>query len=124
MRVLVTGGSSLMGRGVTETLRGIGISNTLCWAPDGRTFYFADTLKNEIRAYAFDDRGRIGRDLAHFTGYERGAPDGSAIAAEGYLWNCRWGGGGIVADSEWQAEYQESITKVKVLLDTLEQLGR
>lgn len=81
--------------GVTETLRGIGISNTLCWAPDGRTFYFADTLKNEIRAYAFDDRGRIGRDLAHFTGYERGAPDGSAIDAEGYLWNCRWGGGGI-----------------------------
>ena len=35
---------------------------------------------------------------------------------------CCWGGGGIVADSEWQAEYQESITKVKVLLDTLQSL--
>ncbi|MBC9250622.1 aminodeoxychorismate synthase, component I [Pseudomonas alcaligenes] len=34
-----------------------------------------------------------------------------------------WGGGGIVADSDWQAEYQESITKVKVLLQTLEQLS-
>ncbi|UVE19372.1 aminodeoxychorismate synthase component I [Pseudomonas sp. LS44] len=34
-----------------------------------------------------------------------------------------WGGGGIVADSDWQAEYAESITKVKVLLDTLEQLS-
>jgi para-aminobenzoate synthetase component 1 len=33
-----------------------------------------------------------------------------------------WGGGGIVADSDWQAEYQESITKVKVLLETLEEL--
>lgn len=33
-----------------------------------------------------------------------------------------WGGGGIVADSDWQAEYQESITKVKVLLETLEGL--
>ena len=33
-----------------------------------------------------------------------------------------WGGGGIVADSDWQAEYQESIDKVKVLLQTLEQL--
>ena len=32
-----------------------------------------------------------------------------------------WGGGGIVADSDWQAEYRESITKVKVLLETLEQ---
>ena len=33
-----------------------------------------------------------------------------------------WGGGGIVADSDWQDEYQESITKVKVLLDTLRTL--
>ena len=33
-----------------------------------------------------------------------------------------WGGGGIVADSVWQDEYQESITKVKVLLDTLQTL--
>jgi para-aminobenzoate synthetase component 1 len=32
-----------------------------------------------------------------------------------------WGGGGIVADSEADKEYQESIAKVKVLLDTLEQ---
>ena len=32
-----------------------------------------------------------------------------------------WGGGGIVADSNWQAEYQESLTKVDVLLRTLEQ---
>jgi para-aminobenzoate synthetase component 1 len=31
-----------------------------------------------------------------------------------------WGGGGIVADSEFDKEYQESIAKVKVLLDTLE----
>lgn len=35
---------------------------------------------------------------------------------------CCWGGGGIVADSEWQAEYQESLTKVRVLLQTLEGL--
>ncbi len=32
-----------------------------------------------------------------------------------------WGGGGIVSDSEADKEYQESIAKVKVLLDTLEQ---
>ena len=35
---------------------------------------------------------------------------------------CCWGGGGIVADSDWQAEYQESITKVKILLETLQNL--
>lgn len=33
-----------------------------------------------------------------------------------------WGGGGIVADSDWQAEYQESIDKVSVLMRTLEGL--
>lgn len=33
-----------------------------------------------------------------------------------------WGGGGIVADSAWEAEYAESLTKVDVLLRTLEQL--
>ena len=43
----------------------------------------------------------------------------SLLAKDGQI-SC-WGGGGIVADSSWQAEYQESITKVKVLLDTLEQ---
>ncbi|MCT4496188.1 aminodeoxychorismate synthase component I [Pseudomonas sivasensis] len=35
---------------------------------------------------------------------------------------CCWGGGGIVADSQWEAEYQESLTKVRVLLQTLEGL--
>ncbi|MDM8350581.1 aminodeoxychorismate synthase component I [Pseudomonas sp. sp1636] len=43
----------------------------------------------------------------------------SLLAKDGQI-SC-WGGGGIVADSSWQAEYQESITKVKVLLETLEQ---
>ena len=33
-----------------------------------------------------------------------------------------WGGGGIVADSDWEAEYEESLTKVDVLLRTLERL--
>ncbi|HCJ28613.1 MAG TPA: aminodeoxychorismate synthase component I [Pseudomonas sp.] len=33
-----------------------------------------------------------------------------------------WGGGGIVADSDWQAEYQETFDKVKVLMEALERL--
>lgn len=35
---------------------------------------------------------------------------------------CCWGGGAVVADSDWEAEYQESITKVRVLLETLQGL--
>ena len=33
-----------------------------------------------------------------------------------------WGGGGIVADSVWQAEYEESIGKVKALMEALESI--
>lgn len=33
-----------------------------------------------------------------------------------------WGGGAIVMDSEAEAEYQESLTKVRLLMQTLEQL--
>ena len=35
---------------------------------------------------------------------------------------CCWGGGAVVADSRWEDEYAESLTKVQVLLDTLAQL--
>ncbi|CRM46172.1 aminodeoxychorismate synthase component I [Pseudomonas salomonii] len=44
----------------------------------------------------------------------------SLLVKDGHV-NC-WGGGGIVADSQWEAEYQESLTKVRVLLHTLENL--
>ena len=35
-----------------------------------------------------------------------------------------WGGGGIVADSDWQQEYQETYDKVGIFLKALEQIGR
>ena len=33
-----------------------------------------------------------------------------------------WGGGAVVADSNWQSEYEESIAKVRVLMETLQSL--
>lgn len=44
----------------------------------------------------------------------------SLLARDGQI-SC-WGGGGIVADSDGDAEYQETFTKVRVLLETLEGL--
>ncbi|MCB2011331.1 MAG: SMP-30/gluconolactonase/LRE family protein [Geminicoccaceae bacterium] len=80
-----------------EWRQGIGIVNTLCWSPDGRRFYTGDTLANEIRAYDVDpDTGDISGERPHFRGFDRGLPDGSAIDVDGYLWNCRYGGGCIV----------------------------
>lgn len=80
---------------VTEWRRGLGISNTLCWSPDGRLFYFGDTLENEIRAYDYA-KGEISGERVHFAGFDRGLPDGSAMDSAGFLWNCRFGGGCIV----------------------------
>jgi len=84
--------------GAFETLEtGIGIANTVAWSPDAAVFYFADTLANEIRAYAHHPAtGALGPGAPFFAGFERGAPDGSAIDSEGHLWNCRYGGGCVV----------------------------
>ena len=77
--------------------RGLGIPNTLCWSPDTRTFYTADTVAGQIFAYDFDPgTGDISRKRPFHRDPARGAPDGSAIDAEGYLWNCRFGGRAIV----------------------------
>ena len=81
----------------TEQLTGIGIANTLCWSPDRTRFYFADTMRNELSVYPYDAAtGDIGPGRVHLSGFARGVPDGSAIDADGYVWNCRWGGGGLV----------------------------
>ena len=76
--------------------RDVTISNTVCFAPDGRTFYFADTVTGAISAYDLDpERGTIS-NRREFARHERGVPDGSAIDAEGGLWNARWDGRCVV----------------------------
>lgn len=82
---------------VAEIKRGLGISNTVCWSPDRATFYFGDTQQNTIWAYDYDAAsGEIANERPFFAGFERGAPDGSSIDADGRLWNCRFGGGCVV----------------------------
>ena len=69
----------------TQLEQGLGIANTICWSPDERTFYFADTMANEIRAYDFDPKtGALGPSRPFFEGFERGTPDGSAVDSDGY----------------------------------------
>jgi sugar lactone lactonase YvrE len=81
----------------TEWRRDLGISNTLLWSPDKSRFYFGDTLKNCIWSYEYDlATGSIREEQPFFQGFKRGAPDGSAMDTEGYMWNCRYGGNCIV----------------------------
>jgi len=81
----------------SEWRQGLGISNTLLWSPDHSTFYFGDSLQNCIWSYAYDPAEKtIDGEQPFFQNFERGSPDGSAMDAEGFLWNCRYGGGCIV----------------------------
>lgn len=81
----------------TRHIAGIGIANTLCWSPDEATFYTADTLANVVWAYDFDAvTATLGARRELLACYSRGVPDGSAIDAEGFVWNCRFFGGCIV----------------------------
>ena len=82
---------------VTIWREGLGISNTLCWSPDRTRFYFGDTLENEVRVYDYDAAtGAIANERPFLNAANAGFPDGSAIDAEGWLWNCRWDGGCIL----------------------------
>ncbi len=81
---------------VTAHESDIWISNTVCWSPDYRTMYFADTATGFVFAYDFDlERGAISNKRP-FAKFDRGAPDGSTVDADGCLWNCRWDGSCVV----------------------------
>jgi sugar lactone lactonase YvrE len=72
---------------------GISIPNAICFAPDGQTAYFADTMAQTIWAVALDADGwPMGerRIFADFTGTEI-YPDGATIDAVGNLWSAQWG---------------------------------
>lgn len=70
---------------------GICIPNSLAWSPDGRTMYFADSLRYTIFAYDFDTAsGAMSGKRVFATTKHPGFPDGSTIDAEGYLWNAEF----------------------------------
>lgn len=74
-----------------------GISNTMAWSPDSRIFYFGDSIRNVIFAYDFDiDDGVLSNRRVLIEGYPHGAPDGSAMDADGCLWNARFGGSRVI----------------------------
>jgi len=82
---------------VTQWRGDLGIANTLAWNPPCTAFYVADSMANAIYQYDYDSQsGAIANERPFFTDFPRGAPDGSAMDAAGYLWNCRYGGGCVL----------------------------
>jgi sugar lactone lactonase YvrE len=76
---------------------GIMISNGICWSPDGRRFYFADSPRGVIYTYDFDAvSGRLASRQVFAQTADGASPDGANVDSQGYLWSAHWGAGRVL----------------------------
>ena len=70
-----------------------------CWSPEGRTFYFSNSLEKTIFAYDYDpDTGTVSnRRVFADTASLGGMPDGATVDSSGCVWVAVCGGGKIVS---------------------------
>ncbi len=74
----------------------IAVPNSLCWSPDGRTMYFADSPRHKIWAFDYDaEAGEITNERVFATPHP-GFPDGSCVDVDGGLWNAEYGAARVV----------------------------
>ena len=86
-------------RGELRRLRsGIAIPNAICFAPDGRRGYFADTQQDRIFTWPLDAEGwpEAEPEVFHDFSAVDGGPDGAVVDAEGALWVALWGGSRVL----------------------------
>lgn len=78
-------------RGTLRKLFGdITITNSISFAPDGKTAYFCDTATDQIMRVALNDDGwPHGKPEVFIASANH--PDGSVVDADGNLWNAQWG---------------------------------
>lgn len=104
------------GKDALDLIGGSFPGGSITGAPKIRAMQIIDELERNRRALYcgslmyLDVRGSMDSSIAIR----------SLLAKDGQM--ACWGGGGIVADSQWEAEYQETFTKVRVLMETLEGL--
>jgi sugar lactone lactonase YvrE len=83
---------------VIKKFGGVDLSNTLCWSPDAKTMYHADSFSWKIQAWDFDAAtGAVAnpRTFIEIPRDEEGFSDGATVDAEGCLWVAHWGRGRV-----------------------------
>ena len=70
----------------------ITVSNSICFSPDGKIAYFADTFTRRIQRVELDEAGwPVGRPEVFVDLRPEGLnPDGSVVDGLGNLWNAQW----------------------------------
>lgn len=75
---------------------GVQTPNTMLWRPDDRVMYVACSPHQVLYAYDLDFAAGTLGERRVFARTDHGYPDGSAMDADGYLWNAMYAGGRIV----------------------------
>ncbi|MGP1357611.1 SMP-30/gluconolactonase/LRE family protein [Roseicyclus sp.] len=89
-------------RGEVVTLRdGITIPNATCFAPDGRTAYFADTDEHIVWRIPLDGEGWPEGEWQVWLDHRESGinPDGAVVDADGRFWCAEWGGSRVACYS-------------------------
>ena len=82
---------------ITELYGGVGVSNGIGFAPDGRTLYHVDSTSRGLWVHDLDDRGELsGRRHIGAAAFKRGIPDGMCVDTDGNLWVAHVGGRRVV----------------------------
>ncbi|KEO52613.1 SMP-30/gluconolactonase/LRE family protein [Thioclava pacifica] len=85
-------------RGAVELVfSGLTIPNAICFAPDGRRAYFADTPMQQIMTVSLDAQGWPDAKPEVFVDLRTEGlnPDGAVTDADGALWSAQWGAGRV-----------------------------
>ncbi len=88
----------------------VAVTNSICFSPDGRRMYYADSPTRRIMRCDYDsDTASVGEpQLFALKGSDEGFPDGSIVDAEGCLWNAEWTNSSVArysADGRLLARY-------------------
>lgn len=84
---------------LTKLDSGVTFSNSPCWSPDSKTFYFSNSWINTTYAYDYDiETGAVAnrRTFIDTTDMD-GIPDGATVDADGLFWVALYKAGKIAA---------------------------
>lgn len=83
---------------------GLHISNGICWSPDGRRMYLADSARGEVYAAPFDPAHGAPARFERFAQFTGESPDGAVTDVAGNYWTALWGGARVAVLSPDGAE--------------------